>query len=286
MIKFVLSLFLLILFVNFSYATDNQEAKRQMRVYLQDLFKSTSDAEKDSVNRLFLNYMKETLSNQETFAQTFDSLPHIGVLMAPDGKFRIFNWNIQYSNGTYKYFGFIQNYNEKGAYVLTQLTDRSDEISDPETAQLAPENWFGALYYEIIPFKDDENDYYALLGWDGNNDFSKKKIIEIMYFNKSGISKFGKAVFKMENKRCKRVIFEYSYLANMMLTYNRNLKMIVFDHLAPPKPSLTGNFKFYGPDFTHDGLKFSKGKWVLVPNLDVRNQKVKKDKPKKLSLTF
>lgn len=284
--KFVLSLFLSILFVNFSTATDNREAKQQMRFYLQSLFKSTTDTQKDSINYLFINYLRETLSDERTFSLAFDSLPHIGVLMAPNAKFRMFNWNIQYSNGTYKYFGFIQNYNEKGAYVLTELTDRSGEISDPEMAQLAPENWFGALYYEIVLFKDGDSDYYALLGWDGNDDFSKKKIIEIMYFNKNGVPKFGKAVFKMDNKRCKRLIFEYSYLANMMLTYNRNLKMIVFDHLAPPKPSLTGNFKFYGPDFTHDGLEFINGKWVLVSNLDVRNQKIKKEKPKKLSLTF
>ena len=46
----------------------------------------------------------------------------------------------------------------------------------------------------------------------------------------------------------------------MMLRYDDKLKMIVFDHLSPSKPSYEGKYQYYGPDFSYDGLIFEKGK--------------------------
>jgi hypothetical protein len=34
---------------------------------------------------------------------------------------------------------------------------------------------------------------------------------------------------------------------------------------------MEGNYQFYGPDFTYDGLKFEKGIWVSYSNIDVTN---------------
>jgi hypothetical protein len=50
------------------------------------------------------------------------------------------------------------------------------------------------------------------------------------------------------------------------------MNMIIFDHLSPSKPSYAGNYQYYGPDFSYDGLKFEQGIWELVENVDIRNQ--------------
>jgi hypothetical protein len=57
----------------------------------------------------------------------------------------------------------------------------------------------------------------------------------------------------------------------MSLRYDPQKKMIVFDHLSPTKPSLEGQYEFYGPDFTYDGLKFEKGVWEHYQNIEITN---------------
>ncbi|NJK97401.1 MAG: hypothetical protein HC905_23045 [Bacteroidales bacterium] len=63
----------------------------------------------------------------------------------------------------------------------------------------------------------------------------------------------------------------------MMLNYDEMLKSIVFDHLAPSESRYTGQYEFYGPDFSFDGLIFKENQWVLVedvkPNRPARSGK-------------
>ena len=49
------------------------------------------------------------------------------------------------------------------------------------------------------------------------------------------------------------------------------MKMIMFDHLSPSRPSYTGNYEYYGPDFSYDGFRFEKDAWVLTEQIDMRN---------------
>jgi hypothetical protein len=41
----------------------------------------------------------------------------------------------------------------KHGQVLTELRDMTDHITSPASVQLSQENWYGALYYEVIPVK-------------------------------------------------------------------------------------------------------------------------------------
>ena len=46
--------------------------------------------------------------------------------------------------------------------------------------------------------------------------------------------------------------------------------MIVFDHLSPSREDLEGQYQFYGPDFSYDGLRWKDCGWVLIEDLDLR----------------
>ncbi len=272
---------IIILFVIVCFARPAIPDKKQMGELLHRIYLSKSDTLKDSLNAVLLDSMRVWLKNESTFRYNFDSVPHIGIMYSPDNAFRIYNWNIQWNDGTFTYYGFLQLFNKKGQFCLHELMDKSDFIENPENQTLDPQMWFGVLYYQIFKVDDKKTPYYMLLGWDGNNDYSKKKIIEVLYFNANGMPQFGKNVFKGEKARLKRIIFEYSYLANMSLRYYDENKSIIFDHLAPPKPSLTGQYRFYGPDFSYDAYVFNDGKWEFRSNVDARNPKVKKSKQKK-----
>ena len=57
----------------------------------------------------------------------------------------------------------------------------------------------------------------------------------------------------------------------MMVEYNEKLKEIVADHLSPSRPSMQGQYQFYGPDFSYEGFSFQDGVWVQKSDIDVRN---------------
>ena len=68
---------------------------------------------------------------------------------------------------------------------------------------------------------------YVLLGWEGNNKFSNKKVLECLYFNNKGEPMFGKSVFESNRMNKRRVIFEYSKEAYLMLRYNEKMKKLI-----------------------------------------------------------
>jgi hypothetical protein len=183
-------------------------------------------------------------------------------------------WNIPFSDRTHQYFGFIQYKKNRRSYDFYELNDKSDEIVKPELTILNHENWYGALYYQIIANKYRGNTYYTILGADLNNMLTKKKIIEILHFNMQDLPVFGQQVFKNKSIPVNRVIFEFNAQTHMTLTYDETKEMIVFDHLSPSRPSLKGQYEFYGPDFSYDGFKFENGIWNLYSDIDVRDNNI------------
>ncbi|ALO15070.1 hypothetical protein L21SP5_01420 [Salinivirga cyanobacteriivorans] len=238
----------------------------------------------DSIREIFGRILKE----KDSFEHGFDTIKTIGKILSPDEKFRLINWNIIKPDGTYNYYCYVQFYNEdKDEIRLTELHDASDSISDPEQQVLMADQWYGALYYEIVPAKVKRRNHYLLLGWDGGDLFVNRKVIDVLSFSSSGVPRFGKSVFKFKKDRKKRVVFEFSYMATMRLFYDDDIDMVVFEHMTPIKPSLKGQKVAYGSDLTFDGLEFEDGKWILRENLDVKNSKKQLNKRKKdISYTF
>jgi len=235
------------------------------------LAQANNDLQKETLCSEISLLFRKVLENDSSFDYRFRSLKHVGILYSPDLKFRIIQWNLPYRDGTHKYFSFIQYQKSKRKTILIELHDKSDKIDKPEFKKLTNENWYGALYYKIIHNKYKGNEYYTLLGADLNDLFTKKKIVEILTFDKKGNPEFGALVFKNRNQAFTRIIFEYNVQANMVLTYDKDKEMIIYDHLSPSRPSLVGRFEFYGPDFSYDGMKFERGVWNNYPDLDVRN---------------
>jgi hypothetical protein len=109
------------------------------------------------------------------------------------------------------------------------------------------------------------------LGWDGYDNKIARKFIDILSFNSKGELEFGDALFKNTDRKLKRVVFSFGATGSMHLLYDKKYNKIIFDHLSPSRPEYEGDYRYYGPDFSYDGFKFSKGKWVFQEMLDPRN---------------
>ncbi len=222
--------------------------------------------------------LTKIFSNEGTFNYDFSALKkYCSILKSDDGRFNIITWNNFLSTGEFNYFGYIQYKSPKAnKFYFYKLRDKSASIEKPQFANLNYKKWYGCIYYEIITKKSRKKTLYTLLGWDGNNFLTNKKIIEVITFpNKKPV--FGYS-FVINGEKYKRLIFEYNEQASMVLRWNKKLKMIVWDHLAPKEPKYTGMYQFYGPDFTYDGLVFKKKKWNFVDNIVVSNSKEKNKK--------
>lgn len=251
--------------------TDFNAYEKQLKTLGKTILNGKTEEERFDANLKFSAILEKALIEPNSFTFSFDSLTTIARLTSPDKTFKIFNWHVPKDDGSFEYFGFVQTHKRK-KFNVYRLVDKSEEIKLPETKILDHTTWYGAHYYQIVFIKRNNN--YVLLGWDGNNRISTKKIIDVISFSRNGTPKFGAGIFSMEKKYPKRIIFEYSKEAVMSLKFHEAEKQIVFDHLAPSSSQLTGQFQYYGPDFSFDALEYKKGKWEFIKDLDARNRKV------------
>lgn len=226
-----------------------------------------NDLERKNANYKFIRTLVNALKVPGSYNYGFDSVKTVSLIYAPDKQFRIFTWHVMNEDGSYRYYGTIQL--NTGTLKMFPLTDYTPFIKSPEDSSYTSQKWFGAQYYKIIK-EGKENPYYVLLGWKGNTVKTTKKVIEVLSF-KNNAPVFGLPIFEGNQKTRKRVVFEYSRQASMLLRYVPEKQLIVFDHLSPRDPKFKADYSFYGPDLTYDGYQLKNGKWNFVQDLDMRN---------------
>ena len=260
------------------------EYEDTLKVMAHTIMNAQTEQEKFVANHAFIKTLKEVLQYERSFNYPFDSLKTISIKTSSDNRVRVYTWILKKDSGTYQYFGFVHYKNKsKKRYEIIALNDNSENIRRPKNEQLDNKNWYGALYYEIIYIKKKGRKYYTLLGWDGNNDVSTKKIVDVMYFSGKEIIKFGASIFRAGKTTTKRFIIEYNANSNISVRYEKEENRIVFDHLIPIRKDLYGLYEYYVPDGTYNALKYINGKWILKNDIDANNPTSKnptREKPK------
>ena len=284
---FFLTLFSILTISVFSQKVSKQliaEYEDTLKVMAHTIMNGENQAVKTEANNAFISTLQEVLQFERSFNYPFDSLKTISIKTSSDSKVRIYTWLLKKDNGSYQYFGFVHYKNKsKKRYEIITLNDNSENIRRPENEQLDNNNWYGALYYDIIYIKKKGRKYYTLLGWDGNNDISTKKIIDVMYFSGREKIKFGASIFKKGKTTTKRFIIEYNATSTISVRYEEKEKRIVFDHLIPMRKDLEGLHEYYIPDGTYNALKYTNGKWELKNDVAANNPSSKtpaREKPK------
>ncbi len=262
------------------------DQNRQKLLNLQDSLKELSfkmvndsiEPERYNASYKFIKTLVNALKTPYSFNFPFDSLKSISIQTSPDKRFRVFSWHVMNANGGYRFYGTVQMNKPDGKLEMFPLVDYTSSFKDPADSTTTNDRWYGAQYYRIISVLNNvSTPYYVLLGWKGNTVQSTKKVIEVLYF-KDGKAYFGMPVFDGDKEKPaqKRVIFEYSRKASMVLNYDPKVG-IVFDHLAPPNDKLKGRFELYGPDFSYDVYKIANGRWRLTEDVELKNHPTEQD---------
>lgn len=253
------------------------------------ILKGSNDSIRLRFQNRFYGLMDSILTDEHSFTFSFDSIKTLAVHQSPDKKLRVYNWLLPLQRGNeFRYFGFIQVNDKKLKKISTYILKEKKWTTDSaETLKLNCENWYGALYYKILEHKYNGKTFYTILGWQGKDLQSTRKVIDVIVLN-NGKPQLGAPIFKTGGKTKTRIIFEYNAQTTMSLKYDESDKRIVFDHLSPsdPRPEAKKMFSLYGPDMTYDALKFEKGFWVLQKNIQPRNNREEKQKEVPLEKKF
>ncbi len=266
---------------DFSILTpENRALLHQYELQLQRTGDSMVDGESPKVRaaayRRFVPALHKALRVPGSFQYSFDSLKFMKQIIPEDKAFRLLNWLIKFEDGTYYYVGAVQM-NTRDSLRLLPLADRSSKLDDStlETAILDSKHWFGALYYSVAVEKIKNQKYYTLLGWNGDNMASDKKVIEVLSFDKSGAISLGAPIFSMEGKIKSRIVFTFAGSSTMLLNYIPEQHLITFDHLAPSDPKMEGKPWTYVPDGDYNYFIFKKGRWEFQEELFKNIKKLK-----------
>jgi hypothetical protein len=283
----VLALYLL--FVSKCSLAQNENSNLKLRDSLSKvssvIWKQKTDSLRLAASENFSKIFQSLLESNGSIAIPFDSITGITRVASIDGKFRVFTWNVPISDGSNKYFGYIQILRDNNVVIRLKSVNYKGDNFEKEI--FSPAKWYGALYYKLIEEKIGEMNTYTLLGWDGYNSESNRKVIDIISEDVAGNFVFGLPVFKTDQGIKSRVVFEYARKSNMTLRYdyqtimvqkNKKIKkenawLIVIDRLVPMDPSLKGMHKYYVPSGdTYDGFIFKNGYWVMVEDIEVGNK--------------
>ena len=222
-----------------------------------------------NANEEFIELLTGFLQTETGFAHPLKEVNTMLSLSAKKDGFRVFTWLMRDSLFKYETHGLVAAAVRKGI-VITRLKDKSDELVEAEYKTLKSDNWFGAVYYKMIPVKKGRRKtVYTLLGY-FPGDPIQRKVIDVISVDRRGKPRFGDKVFYIEDFQDKkfrkppmRLILSYSAQYSASLRWNEKKKMIIMDHLSPPDPKLKGIYDMYGPDMSYDGLEWDDDWWHL-----------------------
>ncbi|MEO6330850.1 MAG: hypothetical protein ABIO55_18085 [Ginsengibacter sp.] len=237
-----------------------------LKIFSSQIISGITAANRLFADSSFTTMFVRALKIKNSFYYPFDSLLSIAKLTAPDNSFKIFTWQMNVNDELTRQHGAIQINTKDGALKLFPLIDKSDNTKNIIDTTGNNFGWIGAVYYDLVEKEALGKKYYTLLGYDENNRNSNKKIVEVLTFN-DGSPFFGGKYFSAVNEifanSGNRFIMEYKKSAGPRLTYDKDLDMIIYEHLisetGEPQKKYT-----YIPDGDYEGLQWKDGIWVHI----------------------
>ncbi|MCB0738395.1 MAG: hypothetical protein KDC92_12835, partial [Bacteroidetes bacterium] len=250
--------------------------EQKLMVIGDSMINSHSSLTRQQASRDYIKAFRAALVEKGSYQYSFDSLKFMSRLAAPDNAFKLFTWILKLPNNRYKYFGVIQ-VNNPDSLEIHPLFDRSQDFEpgspeeelnslEREFSITNNEDWNGAYYYDLgmvekkkFLSKKSEK-YYVLLGWDGNNGVSHKKVVDILTID-NGLPTFGQPIIKTQNGMQTRLVLECNSNAVITLKYHDEEELITFDLLVPKSDNNQGKYFTYIPSGQYDYLEWKRNKF-------------------------
>ncbi len=244
-----------------------QQKEDSLRALSVQIIQGINADNRFNADSIFTRMLVRALKTKHSFHYPFESFQTISIQYSPDSVFRIFTWQLVINENVIRQHGAIQMKTYDGSLKLYPLIDKSDVTTNVADTIGNNFGWIGAIYYKIILKKSSNQNFYTLLGFDENNIRSSRKIIEVLNFLNDEPT-FGGRYFSYEEDSVfktsqSRYIMEYKKEAGPRLTYDKDLDMIIVEHLISESKEPHKKWTLIG-DGDYEGFKWKAGKWVHV----------------------
>lgn len=244
-----------------------QQKEDSLKSYAVKIIQGINADDRFLADSIFTRMLVRALKTPNSFHYPFDSLETVSRLYSPDSVFRIFTWQLMINENVIRQHGAIQMKTYDGSLKLYPLIDKSDVTTNIADTVGNNYGWIGAIYYRIIQKRSSNQNYYTLLGFDENNIRSTRKIIEVLNFQNNEPT-FGGRYFSYEEDSAfktsqSRYVMEYKKESGPRLTYDKDLDMIIVEHLISESNEPKKKWTLVG-DGDYEGFKWKNGKWVHV----------------------
>ena len=262
--------------------------ERRLAELLERVATASTDNERYLASEEAVDALRDALDEAGSEKWRWTLPRSASVLTSPDGRLRVFTWAVVRDNGEFECFGAVQYYNERTqGYEHEVLHDKSEDIMNREESLLTASNWLGAVYQDLIQTSAGDRTYYTLLGWNGVDNLTDRRVIEPVMM-RGGVPQFGAPVFRRE-RNLRRVVLEYRGDAAVQMAWEeqtveevtrervkekgryrtvekrkeRKERMIIFDEVEPQVEGMEGLFQYYVPSGVELGYAWVDGKWEL-----------------------
>jgi len=153
------------------------------------------------------------------------------------------------------------------------LLDTSrNKLGGLKETEFESNEWPGALYYQIHPFRADKKNYYLVFGYDGATANTNRKLMDVVWFDPDRGPVFGAPVFKKniaDYDPAHRWVVDCADQAVITFRYEAAADIVILSELSKPfehspeETSLlvpTGDYHYFRQD--------KKGRWVFYAVLN------------------
>src|SRR5687768_4357831 len=233
--------------------------------YADVMVNADRDEHRMKAHDIFKSSLQSLLASQDSYSVSLDSIPWISVL--PGENFRMITWQLRKTNDEYTYGGYIQ-WPEK----IVELKDTRPWVNGSLRNTFSPGSWYGALYYNLMPFQCGQETAYILFGFNAENSLINTKVVDVLDLSGDD-PKFGMPVFIQKEDQQTRLILTYADASSVQLFYDPELNAIVHDHLEN-LPGVGPNGEIVAvSDGSQEGWFLKNGKWIYQETVyDIKSE--------------
>lgn len=229
----LLSVLATIAYASSSGSIQAQVSRAELAFYCDAMANTIDGKNRQYAYDKFISAFEKILYADGSFEDDFSDLKWVSVKYSEEKTFRVITLQLIDSMNLHHYSGFIQLSDGK----IYRLNNVRKKDKDMEFEQMNVDEWYGALYYNMMRVERAGKPIYLLFGYDGNNAKTKRKILDVLSFE-DGSPIFGAEIIKEKREGARnllrnRIILEYAADANVNLHYNPGLNAIVHDFLVP-----------------------------------------------------
>ncbi len=250
-----------------SFAADFAGIEDSMALLSNIIINDSVYERRTAANEKLVPLMRRFLSTPNAFDYPLTKLESVSVLQPADKSFRLISWAFYSGDSESKHLGFIELNKPKPTFI--ELKEQRVAVNNiPFDEILSADNWLGALYYNIKPFKAKSGIKYLLFGLNLGNEKEKTKICDVLTIKGNRVT-FGAPVFEntdMKNtKKNYRIAVTFAGDSGLRLNYDEEMKEIVFDHVEAIGTD-AGDITLV-PDGTYEAYQYKKGTWHYIEKL-------------------